>query len=980
MADWQSGVFGLPCGVDFGTAFVRGYDARTAHLPPEVQARITVWVNSGRTLSALSRAFTAGPARLLPRLRLVTDLGAGDGVVAAPLARRIELARLIDGLIAARPELGHGQSIPRLAQSLSELMTEMQREGCPPEALDRIEAGDHARHWQNALAFLRIAARFHLGAPALDRAALQRAAAERLAADWASEQGRPDAPVIVAGSTGSHGGTRTFMQAVARLPMGAVVLPGYDFDQPEAIWDGLDAPGAEDHPQARFAALRAAGPVRPWDGAPAPDPARNRLVSLALRPAPVTDQWIADGPGLGDLRPATAGLTLIEADQPGTEAAAIAALIRDEVQHDRRVTLIAADRGLTRRVTAALDRWQIIPDDSAGRPLPLSPAGLLLRMLADLPGQAISADRLIAILKHPLVATGSSLLPRNQALLQIRDLELGLRRHGPAFPDGAALRDWAQGRGDDCRAFADWLAALLDGPLAALADDRATQPVATRLSALRDLAQSFAAGPQGDVAQSRLWQEQAGELTRAVLDNLAAHAGDAPPMTARDFAELLHEEMQPLALRADPGADSRVRIRGPREARTESHGTVILAGLNEGGWPQPAQPDPWLSRPMRLAAGLTLPERQIGLAAHDFQQGIAAERVILTRARRDADAETIPSRWLNRLVNLMSGLPDQHGPQALAAMRKRGAHWLALADVLAAPQIKPPPAPRPAPIPPPPALRELPVTDIATLIRDPYAIYARRVLRLRPLDPLHSGPDAALRGQVLHQIVERMLKEVPDPAAGPDALAARLADIAAGVLAQQVPWPAARAFWQARIARIARQIAVDELARRAAGDVPVVIETQGRAQLAGLGFTLTARPDRIDRTADGRIRVYDYKSGTPPSQKQLNAFDKQLPLTAALVAQGGFDPLGQADVAGIAYIQLGGSGETHLRDLPDPGQTWDRFVDLIAGYLSGAVAFTALRAPELRDETGDYAHLARFGEWDLTTDPRPEQVGDHHDG
>ncbi|MDO5705495.1 MAG: double-strand break repair protein AddB, partial [Paracoccus sp. (in: a-proteobacteria)] len=651
---WDSGVFGLPCGVDFAAGFLRGYDARTRHLPPEQQARISIWVNSARTLTALRLAFAAGPARLLPRMRLVTDLGAGDGPVAPPLARRMELARLVAGLIEARPELGHGQSIPKLAESLSALMTEMQREGCAADALNRIEAGDHARHWQNALEFLRIAARFHLSAPEQDRAARQRAAAERLGADWAAGRNLPDAPVIVAGSTGSHGGTRAFMQAVARLPMGAVVLPGYDFDQPDAIWDGLDAPGAEDHPQARFAALLGAG-VRPWDTAPPPDPARNRLVSLALRPAPVTDQWIADGPGLGDLRPATAELTLIEADQPGAEAAAIAALIRAELEQNRRVTLIAADRGLTRRVAAALDRWHIIPDDSAGRPLPLSPPGLLLRMLADLPGQTITADRLIAILKHPLVATGSPILPRNEALLLIRELELHLRRHGPAFPDAAALRNWGDRRAETRGDFADWLADLLDGPLAALADDRDARPVSDRLADLTALAQAFAAGPAGDVAQSRLWQEQPGALTRAVLADLAAHAAHAPPMRARDFADLLHGEMQALALRGDVEADPRVRIRGPREARTESHGTVILAGLNEGGWPQPVSPDPWLSRPMRLTVGLTLPERQIGLSAHDFQQGIAADRVILTRARRDADAETIPSRWLNRLLNLMNG-------------------------------------------------------------------------------------------------------------------------------------------------------------------------------------------------------------------------------------------------------------------------------------------------------------------------------------
>lgn len=974
MADpWQNGVFGLPPGVDFAAQFTRGFLDRMAGQPPEIVAETVIWANSGRTLTALAEAFDRHGAMLLPRLRIVTDLGAGGGALAPPLARRLELARLIALLLASRPDLGQGQSIPALAQSLTELMVEMQTEGCGPDALARIDPGDHARHWQNALEFLRIAADFHLSGPALDRPARQRAAAEALAADWAAGRNLPKAPVIVAGSTGSHGATRAFMQAVAALPNGAVVLPGYDFDMPDVVWDTLTT-DTGDHPQSRYAPFRSGG-VRRWIDLPAPAPARNALVSLALRPAPVTDQWIADGPELGDLLPATQNITLVEADQPGQEAEAIAALIRDAVERDQPITLIAADRGLTRRVTAALDRWRILPDDSAGQPLPLSAPGRFLRHLAALPGQPLTIDTLLVLLKHPLTATGSQVLPRNEALRQTRELELELRRNGPAFPDPQAMRDWGS-KGDAVRkTFADWLAALVEAHIAPVAADRAPRPIADREGWLRGLAVALAAGPGGDVAVSELWRDDGGGQALAVLDHLARHADAGPPLLAADFADLLHGELQAHALRGAPGAHPLVRFRGPREARTAAHGTVILAGLNEGGWPAAADPDPWLSRPMRVQAGLTLPERLIGLAAHDFQQGIGAERVILTRAHRDAEAETIPSRWLNRMTNLLAGLPDQNGPQALAAMRERGQHWLGMAAVLADPGEAVAAAARPAPIPPLPPFHELPVTDVATLIRDPYAIYARRVLRLRALNPLRPEPGAALRGQALHRIVELLLKTRPDAETPVGEVRDRLLRIAAEVLAKDVPWPSVRAFWMARISRIADRIAADEVRRLAAGS-PQVIEKGGAVALPGMDFRLIAKPDRIDLLHDGRAQVYDYKSGAPPTQSQMETFDKQLPLAAAMVERGAFDALGPADVAGIAYIQLGGAGETQDRNLPDAGETWDRFVLMIAGYLSGAHGFTALRAPRASDETGDYAHLARFGEWDLTAQAVPQKVGD----
>ncbi len=979
MSDWQSGLFALPPGVDFAHEFVAGLLERMRNQPPEAMARVTIYANASRTLTAMQAAFDAAGPMLMPRMRIVTDPGPAhdSDPLAAPLARRLQLARLIDRLLQARPDLAAGHSVPALAHSLADLMTEMQTEGLDATALERIDTGDHARHWQNALAFLRIAADFHLSGPMLDRAARQRALAERLVADWTQGVNLPADPVIVAGSTGSHGATRMFMQAVASLPNGAVVLPGFDWDQPQAIWDGLDA-RAEDHPQARFAPLiRAAGYPRPWTAAQPGSVARNALVSLALRPAPVTDQWIAEGPLLSDLRGATDGLTLIEADQPGQEAEAIALVMRDAAREAKEITLIAADSALIRRVVAALDRWHIRPDDSAGRPLPLTAPGLFLRHVAGLFGQPLTIDKLLILLKHPLTATGAGTEARNNARLQSRELELRLRRNGPAFPDGAALRDWGSRAAAERKVWADWVAALLDR-IAGFAADHAPRPLPDRLADLRALAEALAAGPSGDPEASELWKEKPGRMARAVMDHLAAHAAEGPDMDPGDFSALLLDELGQQALRGDADAHPLLRIRGPREARIFCHGHVILSGLNEGGWPQALSPDPWLSRQMRLAAGLTLPERVIGLAAHDFQQGISARRVVLTRARRNAEAETIPSRWLNRLTNLLAGLPDQGGPQALADMRSRGRQWLDMAAALARPTVPVAPARRPSPIPPAPPLTELPVTDVALLIRDPYAVYAKRVLGLRPLPSLRPEPDAALRGVTLHSIVERLLRTRPDADTPPAVLRDRLLAITAGVLAEDVPWPSARVFWQARIERIADQIVSDELARLAEGR-PQVIEERGRQALPGMDVRLTAKPDRIDLLHDGRAVIYDYKSGKPPTDAQIAHFDKQLVLEAAMASRGGFGALGQVDVAAIRYIQLGGDGRTHQRsfDAQLEKENWDGFVRMIRLYVSGEVGFTAMRAPELMQYDSDYGHLSRLGEWSLADETHPEKVGDH---
>ncbi len=132
-------------------------------------------------------------------------------------------------------------------------------------------------------------------------------------------------------------------------------------------------------------------------------------------------------------------------------------------------------------------------------------------------------------------------------------------------------------------------------------------------------------------------------------------------------------------------------------------------------------------------------------------------------------------------------------------MRAPRADWLEQAARVEAP-LPLAPATRPSPRPPV-QLRpaRLSLTEIETLIRDPYAIYARHLLRLRPLPPLRPVADARLRGEVLHKVPEAFLR-APLPE-GAEAAAAELMRIADEVLAREVPWPGMRAVWRARMAR-----------------------------------------------------------------------------------------------------------------------------------------------------------------------------------
>ncbi len=970
-------VFGLPPGADFAGALVAGLRRRMAGQPPEAMGRVTLYLNSAGMLARVRAAFQAGPPAFLPRLMTLAmigdDLATGLPPALPPLRRRLELAQLVAGLMRARPDFAPGSAVFDLADSLARLMDEMQGEGVPPEALEQKGlAEDHARHWERSLDFLRIIGRWTGTQGQPDPEARQRQAVLALIDRW--QVAPPTAPVLIAGSTGSRGATALLMRAVAGLPQGAVILPGFDGDMPGPAWASLTAGPVpdEDHPQYRFAPLLAGLGLTPdqvadWQEDTAPDPARNRLLSLALRPAPVTDQWLAEGEERRpELPEATRGLTLIEAKGPRAEALAIAIALRQAAGEGQRAALITPDRNLARRVTAALDRWGIRPDDSAGRPLHLSAPGRFVRHIARLIGQPLTIEALLTLLKHPLTATGAG--ERGPHLRHARDLELHLRRHGPPFPDAATLQLWASAAADRM-GWADWLAGWItslpqvrEGPLSDVTDT------------LFDLAGRLAAGPGGTVGASELWQAEAGRQTLATLQGLRAEAGAGGTFTAAAFSDLIDSLLMAGSLRDSDAAHPFIAIKGIREARELDADLVILGGLNDGVWPAAAPPDPWLSRQMRLKLGLLLPERQIGLAAHDFQQAVAAPRVILSRAIRDDEAETVPSRWLDRLTNLMRGLDGDAG--VLAAMRQRGQVLTGLAARLEATTAVPP-ARRPAPRPPVEARpKELAVTAIRTLIRDPYEIYARHILRLRPLDPILPEADPRLRGEVLHKIVEQFVAHAPDAPETADQAHARLMTVAGAVMEEDIPWPSTRRFWLARIARFADWFIGRELARAGAA-VPVLLEGTGGLPLPGGAFRLTARPDRIDRAGDGRLHIYDYKSGAPPSDKQQRQFDVQLPLTAAMAERGAFEQAGVAEVSAVTFIRLGGDGEerTTERASLDLEQVWTRLLQLIARYGQRETGYIARRALFETDELRDYDHLARFGEWQMSDPSAPEDVG-----
>ena len=642
------------------------------------------------------------------------------------------------------------------------------------------------------------------------------------------------------------------------------------------------------------------------------------------------------------------GISLIEAADASEEAAVIALILREALeQPGKTATLVTPDRALARRVAGELKRWDVDVDDSAGRPLSHTPPGTFLCLLAEAADECFAPVPLLALLKHPLCA-----LDGDTGTFRARVRELDVLLRGPRPDPGlegiariipaerASLKDW----------FAQVVTALKpsegrDGDLAALVE--AHLAVAEKLAGLA------------------LWKAEAGDIAGRFIEELIA-AAEGIDIGAGAYAPLFRRLASRQAVRSARSGHPRIAILGPLEARLQSFDTIVLGGLNEGNWPRTPSADPWFSRPMRTAIGLEQPERAIGQAAHDFAMLSAGPRVVLTRAQKSEGVPAVASRWVQRLTQLTNGL-------GLADALKPSEDYIALAHTLrdAGPvaRIK---MPRPAP-PVEARPTRLPVTDIEKWVRDPYAIYARRILRLRVLDPLEAAIGPLERGNAVHTALERFVKEFPDELT-PDA-AVRLCEIADEVFAEENTPKAVLALWRPRFARAAQWFVALDAELRSSVERSVT-EISGEMDITP-AFKLTGIADRIDLLPDNKGVIVDYKTGQIPTQKQIESFlAPQLLLEAAMLAAGAFPGIEPREAEALLYVQFSGgriAGQLREVDVGLVGEALEKLKKRIADFAHPDTSYDPRLHPKEARVSGDYDHLARVREWSLSGWEAPDE-------
>ena len=844
------------------------------------------------------------------------------------------------------PEMTFAQAFA-LAQDLAKLMDVFYNEQLSFDGLKNLVPEQYAVHWQETLNFLQIISKYWpqiLQERGLcDMVNRKNALLKAQAEIW--QNSKPSGQVVAAGITALFPGLKQLLKTIKNLPNGEIYFYGLDKQLEDEAWEQAD----ESHPQYELKQLLEFLQISRFEVKDAVKPhnaAREKLVSEMMRPALSTLEWRSLS---ADSLPseATENLRLITTEDMGQEASAIAVIMRDTLNTaSKTAALVTTDRNLARRVAAELERWQIKIDDSAGKPLHLTPVGIYLRSILEVLEADFSDSSVLALLKSPFIRLNSDLASVRR---RVRDYELALRT--PAY--SGIKKEIPEKLLQDVVLLKQTIRPLAE--LYANPQADFTALLQTHLQVAEALSGSKNGG--GDKV---LWRGDDGRKAAALFSKVLPQLKVLEQIDPKQYAAVLTRLMATETVRPLYGTHPRLKILGPIEARFNQYDVVIIGEVNEGVWPVLPSSDPWMSRPMKKDFGMPLPEKAIGVMAADFCQLMCAPEVYLTRAKRVTGTPMNKSRWLLRLETVLKA----YGKEAETLLDYKYTSLARLQDTPAVQDKIVVPAPKP-PIESRP--RRLSASWLERLICDPYSVFAAKILRLKQLDAPDKDLSFADYGNLIHGILEEFNTKFPQEL--PSDAREQLINIGLNKFQSAEISAELRAFWWPSFLKTVDWVLAQEAICRP--DIKQIYnEVEGQMEFAAPAgpFIAEARADRLNFNKDGSIDIIDYKTGSIRSNKQVHAgYAPQLPIEGLIAASGGFSKNGRKIPTGkvnkLSYWRLGNKITEITETDKVLAQTRENLQKLISAFDFETTPYLARPNPKYVPKYSEYDHLERIKEW-----------------
>jgi ATP-dependent helicase/nuclease subunit B len=735
---------------------------------------------------------------------------------------------------------------------------------------------DHlSKNWQHTLKFLDLLTEFwpkileEQGE--IDPADRRNRLMKLLAQLWQTHP--PEHPIIAAGSTASIPATANLLEVILSLPQGFVVLPGLDANIDADQWDRID----ETHPQFTMKAFLKRVKMKPdqvrnWDQTTALKSSEDRaqLARYLFYPAADIHAWPTQK--TKELEISLQGIEIIEASTLHEEASYISLVLRHALEKETQTAcLITPDRTLARLVASSLKRWNITADDSAGTKLLDTAQGQFFFALVRMFEKKFEPAQILHFLKHPFLEdqiSSSSLLLFEKYFCRRENLML----------DTSILRQNLENRNqadqEVLRPLIDWL------------DNKILNPYhrghgQTRFEDHVSLFLQIAEACVGTTA--KIWSGAIGEFLYRFFNTLYTQSHWIDSQSCLDSWQKMMVILGQQDIRLGVATHPRLRILGQIESRHADADITILAGLNEGSWPEGLSYDPWMSQKMRQDFGLPLHEKSIGLAAQDFLHGLMSPRVVLSRSLKQNGTNTIPSRWLERLRALCQSAQLQY-PSEISEVNYypflnqslRTGFIYSEPSVSVSKNYKP---------------QRLSATTIEKFIANPYRFYTEKILKLSLEDELGCNEDLLDRGQFLHALFQDFIDATREKNQLDDTDLSDLKYRAHLLLDDFKSNESFWQFWSHQLDQICEHFFSEEQKLRAQGLKNKEVETSYSLDIttANHAVTLQAKLDRMDLDTLGQVHIIDYKTSGSFEKKQiLNGEKSQLLIEALLLSEKDF--------------------------------------------------------------------------------------------
>ena len=882
-------------------------------------AQTQVILPTRRSCLALKEAFfELNKNTLLPQMIPLYEIDSPEESL-PPTVSKWERLFLLTKLCQAKPNLREITKAFQVAVSLAELLDLSYQYNVDLSKINElIPAESFAQHWQETVQFLDI---IQDTWPKILKERNQIDAGDRLQRIIYSFAKKISPNTVIAGLTGDLPAVAELMRAILK-------------NNGEIFFDGVDKTFLEKtdkceavHPQFLIhKTLKKLGIKATDIQMISGKVSHEEFVEQAFR----QDTWEKSEIQEKDIQ----NISYIQCEGTEIEALTIALKLREVLETpDKTGCLITPDRTLARRVICHMRRWGIELDDSAGLPLKHTPTGSFLLLINALAQKPDDAQNQLALYKHPLFADGKSI---GNFHIEIKNAEKIARKKNERL--NLTLSESG-------KTFFD----LIQTPQLLSLKDLLNKHIT--------LAESWAK-TNTESGEERLWNNDFGKELFHLLHDISEYANILGEIDSSEYPAFFQSLISNVSGHKQYGTHPNLKILGPIEGRFHHSDVCILGGLNEQIFPPAADIGPWVNRPMRQKLGLPDGDSKITIMAHDFMHACCSPQVVLTRAVKVGGTPTVPSRFIERLQVLaeINGINLKTYQANLACLVDEPKQK----DKIVRPAPCPPVEVRPT---------ELSVSNIENLKRNPYAIYAKYILNLRPLNDLGNPNNAIIYGNVVHDVLSNYLKENPY-ADSKEKLMTSFKD----KIKQTVLGKADQLFYVSQFEQIipfflTEQKELEKMRTKS------VTEIEGKIVLDKLGrpFTLTARADRIDITPNQGATIIDYKTGMPPTMKELSKGDApQLSLEALILSKGGFDEMSPQKINDLQYWHLGRHPKkiSFLKAKTAPNdfdsfliQTEQGLSNLINIFEKQTTPYEVSPIAASKPKFNDYEHLSRQQEW-----------------